>query len=490
MVDNDPENNKMDQGNQDSVTPIRDPLSLRNTDTGNLKRLIPGKAKKTIKLKPLVPGNSAVVAPEEGGAAIPHAVPVPKLDMSAASSKQTIRLQPIAPAEAPAPTLHPIPHSAKSSAATIMITPNGGVAGAAETQAGEEEAPMLESTETIKTMKIPKVKPPAESTGTLIPQANKSSVLLKAVPPHPSEAAIMPSAEAHAEVHAAAPGAPTISLKPVATPDALKSKAGLAPAAPGLHKPALQPAATTNAGAAKPTLTLKPTGHTVTGAPAAAPAPAEAPAAPKKVGLALNLNRKPAAPPVPVPPPAPAEEEAPAEEAAAPAAAPGGLSLPHKPVAPPPAPDGEKKAGLALKKTEGPSETEAAIAAEEATLLEGDGKGKKKKKKETKAKEAGATPAMVAVDDNEPGMVMSVLSMVATLLVICTLTMLTVQFVNHWTQRDRSNQIELPGLKGIEDRHYFWKKSEPSSYAPATAAPATHYKKPVPAKRAKAVEKN
>ncbi|MDD3118926.1 MAG: hypothetical protein PHQ27_07100 [Victivallales bacterium] len=84
------------------VTPVRDPMSLRDTDTGNLKRMAPGQAKKTIKLKPLTAQSTTSVSAAE--------------TQPAATAPSSIKLKPVATAKLDSA-------ADKPSDATIKVAP-------------------------------------------------------------------------------------------------------------------------------------------------------------------------------------------------------------------------------------------------------------------------------------------------------------------------------------------------------------------------------
>lgn len=482
MVDNgtnDGQSGQQGVPNQDSVvTPIRDPLSLRDTDTGNLKRLSPSKAKKTIKLKPLTAGSSSVSIPSAGEssegmapAAPRPAASIPKLDITGASSKQTIQLRPtVAAAAGTAVTPSATP---KNLGATIKITPKA--------MTGEGAVPAAGGNP-LKTIKLtpPGAIAPAATGATTAADApsDKSAILLKAVPPRPAAAPLVVPPPAAMEAPAPSVEQTTPAMAPIA-PEAVEEVNAEAPTvsikAGGLK---LTPPAglkiTSGGMALKPKLT--PTAPPEPAAPELdKTVPSMAPVAPAPEAVEPNtptVSLKPTGglkpkltPPAPMAPApmAPEEEAAPAvEEVKKP-----GLSLKPKapaPMAPteeeiPPVAEAPKKPGLSLKKSEDSAEVQARFAEEEQQVREG-------------VEEATVTKT-------EPGVVMTLLSMVAMLAMVCSVTMLAVQYANHWMDKN----IALPGLSGIEDVQLFKKSggdtavstvkaAAPAKAAPAKAAPA------------------
>ena len=492
MVDNGTNNGQSGQQgvpNQDSVvTPIRDPLSLRDTDTGNLKRLSPSKAKKTIKLKQLSAGSSSVTIPSAGesGEGMAPAAPrpaasIPKLDISGASSKQTIQLRPTVAAAAGTVVTPAAPP--KNLGATIKITPKAMTGEGSVSAAGGNP---------LKTIKLtpPGAIAPAATGATAAADAPsaKSAILLKAVPPRPAAAPLVVPPPAAMEAPAPSVDQTTPAMAPI-TPETVEEVNADAPTvsikAGGLKltppgglkitsggmalKPRLTPTAPPEPVAPELEGTVPELDKTVSSmAPVVTAPEAVEPGTPtvslKPAGLKPSLGglKPKLTPPAPM---APEEEAVPAaEEVKKP-----GLSLKPKapaPMAPTegevsPAAEAPKKPGLALKKSEDSAEVQARFAEEEQQVRDG-------------VEETTATKT-------EPGIVMTLLSMVAMLAMVCSVTMLAIQYANHWMDKN----IALPGLNGIEDVQLF-KKSGSDTAAPTVkaAAPA----KAAPAKAASAAK--
>lgn len=550
------------------ITPIQDPMSLRDTDTGNLKRLTPGKAKKTIKLKPLTAKGSAsmsateVPSPEAAPAStsaseVKTATAVPKIIGGAASAtgRQTVQLK-------PSSTGIVRPLTAKSSSATIKITPKMQSmqqnAAAAATDADSTPATGQE-TINLAANAAPKpaiLKPASSKSGiiTVPGAASKSAILIKPV-------------EKKAETTAVSPGEETIHLGPAITPAAPTMAKPIAPllkpaAATGMHpiqvpakdesktepnqevgeekevdsstvkisakamvvspltpKTGLTPVAGTPSPTAtipdsapapaltpKPLLTPKPGLSPIGGAPAPAPAltpkpgltpiggaPAPAPALTPKPLMATKSGLTPAGG-TPTPAPAPKPLLAPKTGLNPVPKAPEAAAAAPKPLLSPVSPLTKTASSLSI-----PQPAEAAAGGDAPAAAEPKKPGLSLAKKETTAEEAKAAAAPMAelkpaknktggkakpgTDEDvlEPGIFMSMGAMLATLCIVCSLAMVSVQFLNHWQGKD----FKLPGLENIADTDVLGKiglgkknetadktESQPAKTADKAQAPA------------------
>ena len=347
------------------VPPVRDPMSLRDTDSGNLKRMAPGQAKKTIKLKPLTAKSTTGVSAADTQSE-------PSSDAASA-----IKLKPVATATLPSAL------SAKSSGATIKITPK-------MQTSGEDAASAAAPVSGLK------------------PVASASAILRPVVP-----------------------GATSGGLKPV-TPG---TASGLKPVVPGAA--ILRPVGGATAGGLKPV-----TPGTATGLkPVAAPEP------PKP---ALSILR-PAAP-APAPAPAPeAEVAAPAEAAAEPVVeAPKKLSIPRPTPAPTPAAGGTENAPKeALKSNVSPGVQPSVGGGAGLKLKNDDDKVEAENAKfEEQLKELkGESNETAPGTKVEPGIIFSICNWAAMLLIVASLVLATVQYLNQW----QGKNIKLPGLENIAD---------------------------------------
>ena len=408
-----------------TVPPVRDPLSLRDTDTGNLKRLTPGQAKKTIKLKPLTAKSTTTlpavgaVTPEEAPAAQPiegAAAPAP-IPM--------IKLKPVATAAAPSPL------TAKSSAATIKITP--------KMKTGETES--AEAEPGSQTIKLNTVTPAADAK----PASSGSAVL------RPVGSATAGGLKPVISGTEAAPGVKLTAVKP-------GTASGLKPVSSG--SAVLRPVGAATAGGLKPVMP---------GATASGLKPV--------IKTATASGLKPVAAPAPVEP----ATEAPAAEAIP---APKKLSI-SKPVAPASAPEAEVESGA---ESESPAVKPAlSIPKKEAGLqaTTGNTSGLKLKNDEDKVQaekekfekleqemtggkeiKLGET---ASADKVEPGIMLSLCNLVAMVMLIASLTLVTVQFLNHWQNKN----IKLPGLENIADNPIGIKTPAAATTAPAAPAATT-----------------
>ncbi len=248
----------------DSVAPIQDPMSFRDTDTGNLKRLTPGKAKKTIKLKPLTAKSSATKVPiskpdetqqgigsQTSASDVKTATAVSQLvPNAAATGKQTIKLKTgAAGGEASKPAvLKPAGGLKPAAGKSAILKPGAGVAPKAPApKAATPDSPTVNLTSAAKAAASP---------------AEKPAPAAPASPKMPSPAA----------PKAAAP-------KPLTPKTGLTPVSPVTPASPKIPSPAApKPAAPAAASPAAPKMPTP-------AAPAAA-----APAAPKMPGLSLPKN--------------------------------------------------------------------------------------------------------------------------------------------------------------------------------------------------------
>ncbi len=482
--------NNADAAGQNANPPgISDPLSNRETDTGNLEKLDDTRTRKTIKLRPIASGTpakyaDAAAAPAEGEEVTdplnqrhtntgnleklddtrtrktikmtPGGAAKPEVGTSDAEAK-TIELKPIK-TEAPAPA----PVAEEVETATVPVTkakPTGG--GLPNLIPDEDKIQItpgpLKAVEDDKTRIMrPPVKTPLQA------PASAPAVTPKPASAAPAAEPVVPTSSGPMDADdtrtrktikiSPAPKSSVLEAAESVMPSVAQAKAlppgqtiKLRPSESGSAAPApVAPQST-----AKDTIKLKPgAGASAAAPPAAAPAPSAAPAPASAPPSASTVALKPAAPAKPAAPSVPLKPAAPS--AVNPGAATGakfGLkpaapaSVPPAATNPPPVSasgTGEKKkGGLSLKKDESGGPKGPPAAEKEAEIM-----GDKDKKGRRKKPGGGA---------EGPSMFYTVSGFFTFMFLFASAYISTAHYINTWEQARFEEPVRIT-VPFLEDR--------------------------------------
>ena len=202
--------------------PVADPLTSRDTDTGNLEILDDTQTRKTLKLKPMTAGSPA---------------PGPKLNLGDTNTRKTVVLRPSGVAGAPvvpqipkpgvsipggvsvAAPVNPVPASAVAAPKVEIDDQTAAVprpaAGAATVKLpGAAPAAAEDDDQTVKLKRSPRLAPPTvPGAATRPPMGGDLKATVK-LPARPGAPAAPAPAAAPASAPAAAPKPPTAAPKP------------------------------------------------------------------------------------------------------------------------------------------------------------------------------------------------------------------------------------------------------------------------------------